>query len=66
MANKNIKELRNFGKDELKAKVRDAEEALFKDRIKLRTGQLENVSSLWSQRKQLARMKGLLTELERK
>ena len=60
MANKRIKEIRNLTKDELVTKIRESETSLFQGRMKKVTGQLENTSSLWLMRKDLARMKMVL------
>jgi len=57
VANKRFNELKNLTKDELATRIRAAEAEIFQARMKLRTGQLENTSSIWLQRKDLARMK---------
>ena len=62
MSNKRIKELRNLSKEELVVRIREAEAKLFESKLKLKTAQLENTSSIWSMRKDLARMKMLLSE----
>jgi large subunit ribosomal protein L29 len=62
VANKRMKELKNLSKDELNSKVRELEETLFRDRMKRVTGQLENTSIVWKNRKDLARVKTLLTQ----
>jgi len=65
MTKKNISTVRSLSKDELHAKIRETESEIFHSRLKVRTGQLANVSSIWKARKNLARMKTVLTELER-
>jgi large subunit ribosomal protein L29 len=61
VATKKFKELKNLSKDELASKARELEAGLFQARLKKTTGQLENVSSVWLMRKQLARVKTLQT-----
>lgn len=62
MSNKIMKEMKNLSKDELVVKIRETEAQLFETRMKKVTGQLENVSSVWKMRKQLARYKTLQTQ----
>ena len=62
MSNKQIKEMRNQSKAELLVKVREAEKKLFDARMKKKTGQLEDVNTIWKLRKTLARMKTLLSQ----
>lgn len=62
MANKRIKELKNLTKDELVTKIREAEASVFEARMNMTTGQLEDTASIWRQRKDLARMKMLLSQ----
>lgn len=62
MSNKRIKEIKNFTKDELVSKLRDAEAELFKLRMQKATGQLGDTATLWRHRKDFARMKMLLTQ----
>ena len=62
MSNKSIKELRNLSKDELATRIRETEKELFDLRMQFQTGQLENTSSIWFKRKNLARMKTLRTQ----
>ena len=64
MATKSFKEVQNLSKDELLLKIRESEKGLFESRMKFQTGQLENVASIWKQRKNLARMKMRVTQLE--
>lgn len=61
MSTKSFKELKNLSKDELLTKIRQTEAELFKNRMSRVTGQLANVSLLWKQRKDVARMKTLLS-----
>ncbi len=59
MSNKRIKELRNLSKEELTTRARELEAQLFQAKMKQTTGQLEDVSSVWRLRKDLARVKML-------
>ena len=59
MAKKRFSEVKSLTKDELATKIREAEAEIFQSRMKLKTGQLENTSSIWLKRKDLARMKML-------
>lgn len=59
MANKSIKALQNLSQDELKSKFRELEASLFDAKMKRVTGQLEDTSTLWKIRKNLARIKML-------
>lgn len=63
MANKRMKDLKNLSKDELTAKVRESEATLFETWMKKKTGQLEDANTPWKIRKDIARMKTLLTQL---
>lgn len=62
MSNKKIKEFKNLTKDELVVKVREVQASLFEARMKQKTGQLEDINTLWKLRKDVARMKTLLTQ----
>ena len=62
---KKMKDLKNLTKDELNSKVRAAESELFQSRMKLKTGQLANTAALWSTRKDIARMKTLISQAKR-
>lgn len=62
MARKKNQDLKNLTADELKAKVRETESSLFKNRMKFKTGQLDDVAVLWKERKNLARVKTFLTQ----
>ncbi len=66
MPSKKTKELRNLTNDELVSKLRTLELDFFKAKMQLVTGQLANTSSIWSMRKDMARMKTLLTQLTAK
>lgn len=66
MANKKIKEFRNMTKDELVSKLRTIETDFFKGKMQLSTGQLANPASLWGMRKDVARVKTLLTQMTQK
>jgi large subunit ribosomal protein L29 len=59
VSTKKIKELRNLTKEELAAKLREAEAQLFDARMKHATGQLSDTASLWRLRKLVARAKTL-------
>jgi len=54
---KKYKDMVNLSAQELVGKIREAQELLFQLRMKKVTGQLEDVSSLWRTRKELARLK---------
>ena len=56
------KEVKTLSKDELVTKIRELEAELFQTKLKKVTGQLANKASLWSMRKQLARMKTFYTQ----
>ncbi len=66
MPNKNIKKFRNMTQDELVSNLRTLELDFFKGKMQLETGQLSNTSSIWSMRKDIARLKTLLTQLTSK
>ncbi|OFZ79121.1 MAG: 50S ribosomal protein L29 [Bdellovibrionales bacterium RIFOXYD1_FULL_53_11] len=55
------KEIKNLSKDELVAKLRQLEADIFQARLKKMTGQLDNKTSFWKMRKDVARMKMLLS-----
>jgi len=61
VAIKRLKEMKNLSKDELSAKAREMEEGLFRAKMKRETGQLTDTASIWRMRKDLARVKTLLT-----
>jgi large subunit ribosomal protein L29 len=63
VATKRFKELKSLSKDELATRVREAEAQLFQAKMKKVTGQLEDTSSLWRTRKDIARMKMLEGQL---
>ncbi len=62
MSTKRLKELKNLSAQELKTKVTETEAALFEARIKKVTGQLADTASLWRMRKDVARMKTLMSK----
>lgn len=62
MATKKFQELKNLSGDELIGRARETESQLFQARMKLRTGQLEDTGTLWRLRKELARVKTLMTQ----
>jgi large subunit ribosomal protein L29 len=64
MATKKNKDLKNLSKDELVAKIREAQANLFETRMKQKTGQLEEINTPWKIRKEIARMKTLLTQAQ--
>ena len=61
MANKNLKSIQNLSQEELSAKAAEISVKIFEGRVKQSIGQLEKVSDLWKLRKELARVKTLLT-----
>lgn len=62
MSTKAFKEIKKLSKDELVTKARSLEADLFKARMKGVTGQLEDTSSVWRMRKDLARVKTLMSQ----
>lgn len=62
MSNKRIKALKELSKAELVGKARELEQALFQARIKRETGQLEEQSTVWKARKDLARVRFLQSQ----
>ena len=60
MAIKSYKQTVNLTEEELVTKLREAKKTLFQCKIEHATGQLENTSSVWRVRKEVARMKFLL------
>lgn len=65
MASKAFKEIKKLSGGELVSKARELEAALFKGRMKGVTGQLEDTSSMWRMRKDLARVKMLMGDAVR-
>jgi len=63
VATKRFKELKNLSNAELTTKIRESESQLFEVRMKKSTGQLEDTASIWRLRKDLARMKMLLGQV---
>ena len=62
MSTKNFKKLLNLSKDELISKIREEESSMFLAKMKHVTGQLENTASLRNGRKNICRMKMLLSQ----
>jgi large subunit ribosomal protein L29 len=58
------KELRDITQEELKERERELYQELFNLRIQKATGQLGNTAVLWKTKKDLARVKTVLKELE--
>lgn len=63
MSNKNFKQIQQLSKDEIVTKIRETEASLFKARMQRATGQLKDTSLLWRERKNLARLKTRLTQV---
>ena len=55
-------ELRDLPADDLQAKVSELEDALFRMRMKLAVGQLERALTLRTMRRDLARVKTVLSQ----
>ena len=62
MAKKKLDLMKSLSPKEMHHKVLEAQKALFENRIKLSTGQLENTSLIWKSRKEIARLKTFLTQ----
>lgn len=62
MSNKKIRELRNLSKAELENRLRDSQAGLFQSKVKKVTGQLEDASAVWKARKEIARIKTILSQ----
>jgi large subunit ribosomal protein L29 len=62
MAKKKLEQVKSLSPKEMQLKVSEAQKALFENRIKLSTGQLENTSLIWKSRKEIARLKTFLTQ----
>jgi len=62
MAIKRFEKLKNLSLEELKSKIHETQVALFQARMKKKTYELTNTASIWSFRKDLARMKMLVTQ----
>ena len=58
------KELRELSVDELKEKEKDLSQELFNLRFQKATGQLGNTAMIGKTKKDLARVKGVLNELQ--
>jgi large subunit ribosomal protein L29 len=61
MSTKRFKELKNLSETELQAKLRDSERKIFELRMQNATGQLEKTADLWKTRKDIARLKTLMS-----
>jgi large subunit ribosomal protein L29 len=59
-----IDKVRELGVEELQHKVRDLQEEIFHARIQKETGQLDQLGKVRSLRKDLARVKTVLSQLE--
>ena len=59
-------EIRELNKDELNAKLSDLKSEFFNLRFQLATGQLNNPSSIKNVKKDIARVKTVLREMELK
>lgn len=60
-----LDELRQMSAADLRVKEAETREALFRLRLKLRTNQLDNPASYRQARKELARIRTLITEKSR-
>lgn len=58
------KDIRELNKDELSAKLNDLKSEFFNLRFQLATGQLNNPSSIKNVKKDIARVKTILREME--
>ena len=61
MAIKRFADLKGLSKTELTSKARELEESLFRARMDRETRQLKDTAMIWRMRKDLARLKSLLT-----
>lgn len=59
-----VSEIRDMSPDELEIKVREAKEELFNLRFQHETGQLENPRKIKQAKKDLARVKTIIREME--
>lgn len=59
-----VKDIRDLNKDELNKKLFDCKDELFKLRFQLATGQLDNPMRLKQVRKDIARIKTVIREME--
>ena len=62
MAKKKLEALKGLSLKEMNQKILDNQKALFENKIKLATGQLENTSLIWKARKEIARLKTFATQ----
>lgn len=68
MAHRNSKarkELKSLNAQELKVKVKEVEDHIFQLRMQFKTGQLGSTAMMGLARKELARVKTLITQKER-
>ncbi|MEK6704384.1 MAG: 50S ribosomal protein L29 [Bdellovibrionota bacterium] len=61
MSTKRFNQLKNLSETELQTKLREAEKELYDLKIKRVTGQTNNFAGIWLRRKEIARIKTLLT-----
>ncbi len=59
-----IEKVREFGEDELRDKISELGEEIFRTRLQKETGQLDQVGKVRSLRKDLARVHTVLREIE--
>lgn len=59
-----IEKVREFGEDELRDKVTELGEEIFRTRLKKETGQLDQAGKVRNLRKDLARVHTVLREIE--
>jgi large subunit ribosomal protein L29 len=62
VSKKKLNEIKNYTVPELENKIRETEAQFFKAKMQHEMSQLENTASLWLMRKNLARMKTMLTQ----
>ena len=62
MSSKTLKKLLNLSDAELRTQLRESEGNLFKLRLQHKTGQLEKTADLWKTRKEVARIKTLMSQ----
>lgn len=59
-----VDQLREMNKEELNRKLAGLEDELFKLKVKVQTKQVENTAQLETKRKDIARIKTILREME--
>ena len=59
------KEIRELGADEIRRKIEDTTQEVFNLRFQHATGQLENSARLKATKKEIARLKTILKEVEK-